>query len=75
MSWCPVCQGRSIFYGVWTRKYILQGYGPVDMDLYRMAVLVRLSRPDTFVGTTRQQVESAMAEQDINVFDLDELYK
>ncbi|MDF1513305.1 MAG: hypothetical protein P1S60_05805 [Anaerolineae bacterium] len=58
----------------WTRAPILRGYGPIDMDMYRMAVLVRLSRPETFVGSTRAQIEKAVAAQDLQVFELDNLY-
>jgi aminoglycoside phosphotransferase (APT) family kinase protein len=62
------------FLGGWTRKYILEGYGYVDMDMYRMAVMVRLARPVTFSGSTRQQIERAVATQDIEAFELDALY-
>jgi aminoglycoside phosphotransferase (APT) family kinase protein len=63
------------FFGNWTRQHILQGYGPVDMDMLRMAVLVRLARPVTFTGSTRQQIQRAVEEQDISAFDLNALYK
>ena len=62
------------FLGGWTRTHILQGYGSVDMDMYRMAVMVRLARPITFTGSTRQQIERAVDAQDIAAFDLDALY-
>jgi aminoglycoside phosphotransferase (APT) family kinase protein len=62
------------FFGGWARQHILQGYGAVDMDMYRMAVMVRLARPITFSGSIRYQIGRAVAAQDINAFDLDALY-
>lgn len=58
----------------WTRKYLLEGYGPVDMDLYRFAVMLRLCRPDTFKGQIKARALQAIKAQDVSKFDLDTIY-
>ena len=45
------------------------------MEMYRFALLIRLARPFTFVGSTREQIVNAVASQDIMAFDVGELYQ
>ena len=59
----------------WTRPYILEGYGDIDMDAYKLALMIRLSRPFTFVGSTRTQIIAAVEQQDLSYFHLDKLYQ
>ncbi|MDE3000541.1 MAG: aminoglycoside phosphotransferase family protein [Gemmatimonadota bacterium] len=59
----------------WTRDHILEGYGEIDMEMYRFALLVRLSRPFTFVGSTREQIIRAVESEDIGNFKLERLYQ
>ena len=46
----------------------------MNMDAYKLALLVRLPRPLTFVGSTREQIARAVVHQDLLHFDLEELY-
>jgi hypothetical protein len=45
------------------------------MDAYKLALLIRLSRPFSFVGTTREQIQRAVAVQDLRCFDLERPYQ
>jgi aminoglycoside phosphotransferase (APT) family kinase protein len=68
------CWGMRFGRG-WTREPIMAGYGDLDMLAYRLALLIRLSRPFTFVGSTREQIVRAVEAQDLAQFELDELYR
>jgi hypothetical protein len=58
----------------WVREPVLRAYGPLDMALYRFAVLVRFSEShDLFRGRIRRQVSGAVQSGDIMTLDLDEL--
>ncbi len=59
----------------WAREHILHGYGELDMELYGVALLLRLAHPSTFVGTTRVEVTRAVQSVDIGDFRLDRLYQ
>jgi len=58
----------------WTREHILTGYGPLDLEMYRFALLIRLARPFTFSGSIREQIVDAVESQDLRRFDLARLY-
>lgn len=68
------CWGLRFDLG-WTRPHILEGYGPIDMELCRMALLVRLARPFTFAGSTREQILKAVDSGNIMDFELRKLYQ
>jgi hypothetical protein len=42
---------------------------------YRLAPLIRLSRPFTFVGSTREQIINTVEHQDLSLLDLEALYE
>ncbi|MAF09481.1 hypothetical protein CMK11_03430 [Candidatus Poribacteria bacterium] len=62
------------FGNSWAREHILAGYGEVDMELYGVALLLRLAHPSTFVGTTREEITRAVESGDIGDFRLGNLY-
>ena len=56
------------------RYPVLEAYGPIDMELYRFAVLVRFSEShDLFKGAIKKQITGAVESGDVSAFDLDEL--
>lgn len=65
----------ELFYGhSWVRKPVLEAYGDIDMAMYRLAVMIRMSQyPDIFPGAIEKQVRRAVYAQDIMAFDLDKL--
>ena len=68
------CWGMRFGLG-WTRKYVFEGYGDVDVMAYRLALLLRMSLPFTFVGSTREQIVNAVELRDLSQFDPEQLYR
>jgi len=68
------CWGLRFGLG-WARQHILEGYGGIDIDGYRLALLIRLSRAFTFVGSTREQIVRTVETGDLSQFALDQLYQ
>jgi hypothetical protein len=46
-----------------------------ELHSYRLALLIRLARPFTFVGSTREQIVHVVEAQDLAQLDLDVLYQ
>jgi len=65
----------ELFYEhAWVREPILAAYGPLDMELYRLAVLLRFAgHHEVFPGSFCQQMTNAVESGDIMAFDLDKL--
>jgi hypothetical protein len=63
------CGGMRFGLG-WTREHVLAGYGQIDMTAYRLALLIRLSRPFTFCGSTGEQILRTVEARDLEQLNL-----
>jgi hypothetical protein len=77
---CPIWdfvnwERSELLYGhSWARNPVLEGYGTLDMALYRFAVMVRFSEPhDLFRGGIKEQITNAVESGDIMAIELDSL--